>query len=105
MTKDKLLKMQSNYYDKVSDWFIVELSKWSKKHNMYLMDYGILKFFPIDSTEDVVYEPYAHWNTPELNEEYLDALIDYEKLIDDLNKLGIQWFNGVEYSDRYKFIQ
>jgi len=102
MTKDDLLKQQTEYYDNVNKWFVNELSKWSKKHNMHLQDYAITRMWVIGS--DITYEPYSHYQDDEEVNQFEDALSDYEKLIEDLKDLGVYCWQGLEYSDEAKFL-
>lgn len=102
MDKTVLLERQDKYYQDVGKWFLSQLKKWSKKHNTHLKDYGILEIWTIGS--DNVYEPYSNCVNGKLEEQFKEALEDYEELIEDLNDLGIKCWQGLEYSDKAKFI-
>jgi hypothetical protein len=102
MTKRQLLKRQEDYYKKVNEWFVSQLAKWSKKHNMHLADYGILRMWVIGT--DDIHEPNQHWRDKERDEDFEDALDDYYQLIEDLSELGIDSWQGLEYSDEAQFL-
>jgi hypothetical protein len=102
MTKKLLLKNREDYYNKVNKWFVSELAKWSKKHNTYLQNYSILKIWTIGS--DDVYEPYSNWKDEKLEEQFKEALKDYQQLVEDLVELGVTGWQGLEYSENAKFL-
>jgi len=103
MKKSELLKRQTQYFEDVNKWFIDELAKWSKKHNMHMQDYTILKIWVIGA--DDVYEPYSRLGGDEdMVKQFNDALKHYEKLVDDLDELGIRCWQGLEYSEDRKFL-
>jgi len=103
MTKEKLLNEQKTYFDKVEKWFLSELAKWSKKHSIHISYYFVLKMWRIGS--EVVYSPYALYEDEMLKIEFKDALKELETLFDDLSELGIDKWQGLEYTDQHKFIQ
>ncbi len=100
--KEELLKAQDEYYENVNKWFIEELGKWSKKHNMYVEDYVIARFWVIGSEE--THEPYSHHRDKDLDEQFEEAFKDYQQLIEDLHELGITCWQGLEYSEEHKFL-
>jgi len=94
---------QLEFADDVNDWFIQEMGKVSKKYNVYVEHFGILRIYDIDGKWQ--YEPWNIRYESDRNPELEPIVEAVEAILQVISGELDFCYQGLIYTDEYKSIQ